>query len=171
MIYKLLTVRQKGVIPFIFGLLLIHLLSKHNCHLLVDCTSTHFINSQCKIVLYRYLKNFSLDYVWPIVCLWTYPLSWRSVSFIKFTRISFLTKLFTFGLFWHLTGNLPNNDDLHDYDAIMGDPLREGIDAKHPAVWHYSSAFQIRSILSSCKNHNHVALWPSVRVTREKCRD
>ena len=49
------------------------------------------------------------------------PLPWKSVSLIKFVRIS---KLFIFGLFWRSTGNLPNNDDLRDYDEIMGDPLR-----------------------------------------------
>lgn len=52
------------------------------------------------------------------------PLLWKSVSLIKFVRISVLTKLFTFGLFWRSTGNLPNNDNLRDYDEIMGDPLR-----------------------------------------------
>ena len=51
------------------------------------------------------------------------PLPWKSVSLIKFVRISVLTTLFTFGLFWHSTGNLPNND-LRDYGEIMGDPLR-----------------------------------------------
>ena len=122
MVYKLLVVRQKGVIPFTFGLLLIHSPSKHNGHLLVDCTSAHFINSQWKILLYRYLKKLSLK-LCMANCMFN-PLPWKSVSLIKFVRISVLTKLFTFGLFWHSIGNLPNNDDLHDYDEIMGDPLR-----------------------------------------------
>ena len=119
--YKLLVVRQKSVIPFTFGLLLIHSPSKHNGHLLMDCTSTHFINSQCKIVLYRFLKNLSLE-LCMANCMFN-PLPWKSVSLIKFVRISVLTTLFTFGLFWHSTGNLPNND-LRDYGEIMGDPLR-----------------------------------------------
>ena len=46
----------KGRYPFIFGLLLIPLPSKHNGHLLLNCTFNHF-----RIPLYRYLKNLPLE--------------------------------------------------------------------------------------------------------------
>lgn len=167
MVYKLLVVRQKGVIPFTFGLLLIHSPSKHNGHLLVDCTSAHFINSQWKILLYRYLKKLSLK-LCMANCMFN-PLPWKSVSLIKF--VSEFWRNYLHLVYFGIQSAIFQIMMIFMITMKLWVILWEGIDAKNPAVWHYSSVFHIKSILSSRKNHSQVALWPSVRVTRKKCRD